>query len=242
MASRPADAWRGVAAEDLDDLPAEVSARYRRRSRRLLASLLAPRRGPLLLALGWILVRTGGTLAIPYLVGQAIDHGIRAGRPAELELYAALVVVAAAAAGLGNWAFLRVAGRIGQDFLYDVRMRIYTHVQALSISFYERYTSGRIISRLTNDIDTLTDLLATGLTSLATATLSIAAIAVVLLLLDWRLGAVTLLTFPLILLLTHWFRANSSRAYRAVRQAIALVIVHFTESLGGIRAVQAYSR
>jgi ATP-binding cassette subfamily B protein len=242
MTSRSADAWRGVAAEDLDDLPAEVSARYRRRSRRLLASLLAPRRGPLLLALGLILLRTGGTLAIPYLVGLAIDRGIRAGRPSDLELYAALVVVAAAVAGLGNWAFLRVAGRLGQDFLYDLRMRIYTHVQALSISFYERYTSGRIISRLTNDIDTLTDLLATGLTSLATATLSIVAIAVVLLLLDWRLGAVTLLTFPLILLLTHWFRANSSRAYRAVRQAIALVIVHFTESLGGIRAVQAYSR
>jgi ATP-binding cassette subfamily B protein len=242
MASRRADAWRGVAAEELDDLPAEISALYRRRSRRLLASLLAPMRGRLLLAAGLILLRTGGTLAIPYLVGQAIDQGIRAGRPAVLVVHAALVVAAALVAALGNWAFLRVAGRVGQDFLYELRMRIYTHVQALSISFYERYTSGRIISRLTNDIDTLTDLLATGLTSLATAALSIVAIAAVLLLLDWRLGAVTLLTFPLILLLTAWFRANSSGAYRAVRQAIALVIVHFTESLGGIRAVQAYSR
>ncbi|MBJ7600414.1 MAG: ABC transporter [Candidatus Nephthysia bennettiae] len=242
MASQRADAWRGVAAEELDDLPAEISALYRRRSRRLLASLLAPMRGRLLLAGALILLRTGGTLAIPYLVGQAIDQGIRAGRPAVLEVYAALVVGAALVAALGNWAFLRVAGRIGQDFLYELRMRIYTHVQALSISFYERYTSGRIISRLTNDIDTLTDLLATGLTSLATAALSIVAIAAVLLLLDWRLGAVTLLTFPLILILTAWFRTNSSHAYRAVRQAIALVIVHFTESLGGIRAVQAYSR
>jgi ATP-binding cassette, subfamily B, bacterial len=242
MASRSADAWRGVAAEELDDLPAEISALYRRRSRRLLASLLAPMRKRLVLAAGLIILRTGGTLAIPYLVGQAIDQGIRAGRPAVLEICASLIVVAALAAALGNWAFLRVAGRIGQDFLFELRMRIYTHVQALSISFYERYTSGRIISRLTNDIDTLTDLLATGLTSLATATLSIAAIAAVLLLLDWRLGAVTLLTFPLIVLLTGWFRANSSRAYRTVRQAIALVIVHFTESLGGIRAVQAYSR
>jgi ATP-binding cassette, subfamily B, bacterial len=237
-----ADSWRGVAAEELDDLPAEVSTRLRRRSRRLLASSLAPRRGLLLLAACLIVVRTGGTLAIPYLVGQAIDLGIRPNRPAVLELYVAAVVLAAVVAALGNWAFLRVAGHLGQDFLYDLRMRVYSHVQELSISFYERYTSGRIISRLTNDIDTLTDLLATGLTSLATATLSIVAIAVVLLLLDWRLGAVTLLSFPLILLLTQWFRANSSRAYRAVRQAIALVIVHFTESLGGIRAVQAYSR
>jgi ATP-binding cassette, subfamily B, bacterial len=241
MAARN-DGWRGVAAEDLDELPPEVSVRYRRRSRRLLASLLMPRRGSLLLAAGLILLKTGGTLAIPYLVGMAIDRGIRAGNAGLIELYAGLVVVCAVAAALGNWAFLRVAGRIGQDFLYDLRTRVYSHVQALSLSFHERYTSGRIISRLTNDIDTLTDLLATGLTSLATATLSIIAIAVVLLLLDWRLGAVTLLAFPSILLLSHWFRRNSSRSYRAVRQAIALVIVHFTESLGGIRAVQAYSR
>jgi ATP-binding cassette, subfamily B, bacterial len=241
MAARN-DGWRGVAAEELDDLPPEVSARYRRRSRRLLGSLLKPRRDSLLLAAGLILLKTGGTLAIPYLVGMAIDRGIRARDAGLIELYAGLVVVCAVVAALGNWAFLRVAGRVGQDFLYDLRTRVYSHVQGLSLSFYERYTSGRIISRLTNDIDTLTDLLATGLTSLASATLSILAIAVVLLLLDWRLGVVTLLAFPSILLLSHWFRRNSSRAYRAVRQSVALVIVHFTESLGGIRAVQAYSR
>jgi ATP-binding cassette subfamily B protein len=241
MAARE-DGWRGVAAEELDDLPPEVSARYRRRSRRLLASLLMPRRRSLLLAVALIVLKTGATLAIPYLVGLAIDRGIRPGNSGLIELYAGLIAVCALAAAVGNWAFLRVAGRVGQDFLYDLRARVYSHVQALSLSFYERYTSGRIISRLTNDIDTLTDLLATGLTSLATATLSILAIAVVLLLLDWRLGLITLLAFPSILLLSHWFRRNSSRAYRAVRQAIALVIVHFTESLGGIRAVQSYSR
>src|SRR5205807_1003435 len=143
--------------------------------------------------------------------------------------------VAAVAAAAGSWGFLRVSGGVGQDVLYDLRMRVYTHVQRLSLSFYERYTSGRIIARLTNDIDTLTDLLATGLTSLATSSLSIVAISVILLLLDLRLGVVTLLAFPVLLVLTQWFRRNSSRAYRAVRQAIALVIVHYTESLAGIR-------
>jgi ATP-binding cassette, subfamily B, bacterial len=238
----PADAWRGVAAEDVDELRPELSALLRRRSRRLLVTLLRPQGRRLLLAAALILVRSGGTLVIPYLVGLAIDQGIRTGNTAQIELYTALIVVSALVAALGNWGFLRVAGRVGQDFLYDLRMAVYTHVQSLSISFYERYTSGRIISRLTNDIDTLTDLLATGLTSLATATVSIVAIAAILLALDWRLGAITLLSFPLVLLLTHWFRSNSSRAYRAVRQAIALVIVHFTESLSGVRAVQAYSR
>ena len=236
------DAWRGVATEDVDELPPHLGALLRRRSLRLLASLVAPHRWRLLAAAALITLRTGGTLGIPYLVGQAIDRGIARADLPVLELYVVLIALAAGAGALGNWGFLRVSGRVGQDVLYDLRMRVYSHVQELSLSFYERYTSGRIISRLTNDVDTLTDLLATGLTSLATSSVSIFAISVILLVLDLRLGAVTLLAFPMILVLTQWFRRNSSRAYRAVRQAIALVIVHYTESLSGIRAVQAYGR
>jgi ATP-binding cassette, subfamily B, bacterial len=236
------DAWRGVATEDVDELPPHLSALMRRRSVRLLATLLAPHRWRLLAAVALISLRTGGTLGIPYLVGQAIDRGIARGDLRVLALYVGLIGLAAGAGAVGNWGFLRVTGGVGQDLLYDLRMRVYSHVQSLSLSFYERYTSGRIISRLTNDIDTLTDLLATGLTSLATSSMSVFAISVILLVLDVRLGAVTLLAFPLIVLLTQWFRSNSSRAYRAVRQAIALVIVHYTESLSGIRAVQAYGR
>jgi ATP-binding cassette subfamily B protein len=246
MATTPApserDAWRGVAAEDVDDLSADLSALLRTRSRRLLGTLLAPHRWRLLAAAGLITLRTAGILGIPYLVGQAIDRGIGRGDVRVLELYVALIAVAAGAAALGNWGFLRVSGGIGQAVLYDLRLRVYTHVQRLSLSFYERYTSGRIIARLTNDIDTLTDLLATGLTSLATSSVSVLAIAVILLVLDVRLGLVALLAFPVIVALTQWFRRNSSRAYRTVRQAIALVIVHYTESLSGIRAVQAYGR
>jgi ATP-binding cassette, subfamily B, bacterial len=236
------DAWRGVAAEDVDDLPADLSALLRNRSRNLLGLLLRPHRLRLLAAGLLISLRMAGLLSIPFLVGQAIDHGIGRGDLRVLELYVGLIAGAAAVGALGNWGFLRVSGAIGQDVLYDLRMRVFTHVQQLSLSFYERYTSGRIISRLTNDIDTLTDLLATGLTSLATSTLSIVAISVILLVLDVRLGLVTLLSFPVILVLTQWFRHNSTRAYRAVRQAIALVIIHYTESLSGIRAVQAYGR
>lgn len=244
QASQPAqrDAWRGVAGEEVDDLPSDVSALLRRRSRRLLGQLIAPYRWRLLAAVALITLRTGGALGIPYLVGQAIDRGIGRGNLRVLGLYTGLIALAALVAALGNWGFLRVSGGVGQDVLYDLRMRVYTHIQRLSLSFYERYTSGRIISRLTNDIDTLTDLLATGLTSLATSSVSIVAISVILLVLDFRLGLVTLLAFPVIVVLTQWFRHNSSRAYRAVRQAIALVIVHYTESLSGIRAVQAYGR
>jgi ABC-type multidrug transport system fused ATPase/permease subunit len=236
------DAWRGVAAEEVDDLPPELAALLRRRSRALLGSLVAPHRWRLAAAGGLILARTAGTLLIPYLVGQAIDRGVRTGNLRVLLAYVLAIGLSAVAAAVASWGFLRVAGRVGQDVLFALRIRVYGHVQRLSLSFYERYTSGRVIARLTNDIDTLTDLLATGLTSLATSVISIFATAVILLLLDFHLGLVTLLAFPLIVLLTQWFRSGSTRAYRALRQAIALVIVFYTESLAGIRAVQAYGR
>ncbi len=243
--SEVADRWRGVAAEEVDEFSASVAGLLRRRSRRLLAGLARPYRGLMALAAVLILIRSAAYLSIPYLVGLGIDKGIRPGRDGNLTalveivgvLLAALVVNAAA-----NYAFLRVSGRLGADILFDLRRTLFAHVQELSLSFYERYTSGRIISRLTSDIDALNELLATGLTSVITSVISVVAITVILLRLDVRLGVVTLVAMPLVLALTYWFRSNSARAYRAVRRAIVLVIVHYVESLGGIRAVQAFRR
>jgi ABC-type multidrug transport system fused ATPase/permease subunit len=135
-----------------------------------------------------------------------------------------------------------VSGRIGADILFDLRRMLFAHVQQLSISFYERYTSGRIISRLTSDTDALNELLATGLTSVITSLISVVAISAILIHLDVRLGMVSLVAMPIVIALTYWFRLNSARAYRAVRRAIVLVIVHYVESLGGIRAVHAFRR
>ena len=239
------DAWRGVAGEDVDDVSASLSALLRDRSRHLLGSLVAPYRVRLIASGALILLKTGSMLAIPYLVGSAIDRGIRPGRQgnlATLEIYVVLLVIAMSAAALSNIAFLRLSGWIGQDVLFDLRLRLFRHIQELSLSFYERYTSGRIIARLTSDIDALAELLATGLSSVVTSLLSVLAIAVIMIRLDWRLGLVALLISPLILLLSRWFRDQSERSYRAVRHAIALVIVHYTESLSGIRAVHAFRR
>jgi ATP-binding cassette subfamily B protein len=241
----PADRWRGVAAEEVDEFSASVAGLLRKRSRRLLAGLARPYRWQLALAGVLIIIRSAAYLSIPYLVGLGIDRGIRPGGSGNLvalaEVVAALVgvlVINAAA----NFAFLRLSGRIGQDALLDLKKMLFAHVQELSLSFYERYTSGRIISRLTSDIDALNELLATGLTSAITSVLSVVAITVILLHLDSRLGLVTLVVMPLVLGLTAWFRHNSARSYRAVRRAIVLVIVHYVESLGGIRAVHAFRR
>jgi len=245
-AEQERDAWRGVAAEDIDEVPHDVSRRLRKRSGQLIRNLARPYRWRLLLALLMILGRAGATLSIPYLVGRAIDQGIRPGsRVADgrvLEEYVLLLVGVVCVAAVCGFLFLRLSGHIGQSVLYDLRLRVFRHIQELSLSFYERYTSGRVIARLTSDIDALQELLATGLASLITSVISIVGVAAILVRLDLRLGLVTLLSFPVVVGLTWWFRNNSARAYRAVRRAIALVIVHYVESLNGIRAVQAFRR
>jgi ATP-binding cassette subfamily B protein len=241
----PADRWRGVASEEVDEYSASVAGLLRRRSRHLLASLARPYRKGLLLSAGLILIRSAAYLALPYLVGLGIDKGIRPGRAGNLgtlEIIVAALLGALAINALANYLFLRLSGRIGADILFDLRRWLFRHVQELSLSFYERYTSGRIISRLTSDIDALNELLATGLTSVITSVISVVAITVILIRLDPRLGLVTLVAMPLVLALTYWFRNNSARSYRAVRRAIVLVIVHYVESLGGIRAVHAFRR
>jgi len=239
------DGWRGVASEEVDEFSPSVAGLLRRRSRRLLASLARPYRWLLALAALLIVVRSAAFLSLPYLVGLGIDQGVRPGKNGNLEVLLLVVgtlLIALLVNALANYAFLRLSGRIGADVLFDLRRMLFAHVQELSLSFYERYTSGRIISRLTSDIDALNELLATGLTSVITSLISVVAITVILLRLDLRLGFVTVVAMPLVLALTYWFRANSARSYRAVRRAVVLVIVHYVESLGGIRAVHAFRR
>jgi ATP-binding cassette subfamily B protein len=239
------DRWRGVAAEEVDEFSASVAGLLRRRSRRLLASLARPYRREMVLAAVLILVRSAAYLSIPYLVGLGIDKGVRPGTSGNLGVLVVVVgllLLALLVNALANYAFLRLSGRIGASLLFDLRRMLFAHVQELSLSFYERYTSGRIISRLTSDIDALNELLATGLTSVITSVISVVAITVILLHLDLRLGLVTVIVMPLVLALTYWFRVNSARSYRAVRRAVVLVIVHYVESLGGIRAVHAFRR
>jgi len=246
MSAKGLDQWRGVAAEQAEDVPSGVSALLRERSRRLLGSLLRPHRRRLGLLLAVVLVENAAAMAGPYLVKVAIDRGIppltRGGSARPLAAIVALLLLAAVVQAATLRVFLVEAGKLGQHLLYDLRTRVFDHFQRLSLSFHERYTSGRVISRLTSDMDAIAEVLDGGLEEVVTAVLSIASIGVIILLLDGPLGLVTLSVFPLLLLLTRWFRRRSAAAYRRTREAVALVIVWFTESLGGIRAVQAFRR
>jgi ABC-type multidrug transport system fused ATPase/permease subunit len=238
--------WRGVADERDDDVTSEVSLLLRSRSRRLLGSLLRPHRKRLWALLTVILVENAAAMAGPYLVKVGIDTGlppvIRGESPRTLVIVVAAFLGTAVVQALMNREFLVLTGRTGQEVLLDLRERVFDHFQRLSLSFHESYTSGRVISRLTSDVDAINELLDTGLNGLVRAVLSVVSIGAILLLLDLPLGLVTLLCFPALLMLTRWFRKHSAQAYRRTREAVALVIVHFVESLGGIRAVHAFRR
>jgi ATP-binding cassette, subfamily B, bacterial len=237
--------WRGVAAEDVDELPERMGIVLRARSRRLLASLLRPHRRALWFLVVVVLIQNGAAMLGPWLVGVGIDRGI----PALVDgNWVPLLVVAGvllAAAGVDAWlraVFLLRAGRMGQAVLLDLRRRLFDHVQRLSPAFHERYTSGRVIARLTSDVDALDELLDEGLDGLVTALLSVVSIGVILLVLDLPLALVTLATFLPLYALSRWFRTRSFAAYRRTRVANSALIVQFVESLAGIRAVQAFRR
>ncbi|GAA3071687.1 ABC transporter ATP-binding protein [Streptosporangium carneum] len=223
-----------------------MSFLLRSRSRRLLGELLRPYRREIVLLVAVIVVCNAASLAIPFLIKVGIDEGIppmASGRgPATLVSVVAAVLAAAAVQAATRQVFLRMAGRVGQDILLELRRRVFAHFQRLSLSFHDDYTSGRVVSRLTSDIEAISEMLQSGFDGLVTAVLTLTGTAVLLLVLDVKLGLVALLPLPVLLLFTRWFRRQSSITYRRTRETVALVIVHFVESMTGVRAVQAFRR
>jgi ATP-binding cassette subfamily B protein len=244
-ASEAAENWRGVATEDTDELSAGAGVFLRARSRRLLGELLAPHHRALWGLLGTITAQNMAWLAGPFLIGVGIDVAVPAlvdGNPWPLVWIAGAMLGAAVLDTVLRFVFLTWSGRVGQAMLLTLRRRVFTHVQRLPLSFHERYTSGKTISRLTSDVEALAELLDEGLDNLVTALFSVLTIGVVLIVLDPPLGLVALLGFPALFWVARWFQRNSTAAYRRTRERIAALIVQFTETFGGIRAVQAFRR
>ncbi|MDX3505504.1 ABC transporter ATP-binding protein [Streptomyces sp. ID03-2B] len=225
---------------DQDDLPAPPGA-----TRSLLLSLLAPMRGRVAVAALLLLVQQGAMQAGPLLVAYAIDSGVPAFRDHD---YGPLIAVAvgyalcSVGAGVLQYGFIRAAARINQDVLLDLRGRIFRHAQALSVDFHERYTSGRLISRSTTDVESLRELLSEGLQELIGVVLSFVSISLVLLWLDLGIGAIATLSFVPLYLMVRMYRRRASVAFTARSTAIAAVIVKFAETMNGIRPVQAFRR
>ncbi|MBD0744825.1 ABC transporter ATP-binding protein [Streptomyces sp. CBMA152] len=225
---------------DRDELPAPVGA-----TRGLLRDLLRPMRGRVAVTVLLILLQQAAVQAGPLLVAYAIDRGVPAFRAHDHGPLIAVAVgylVCAVGSGLLQYAFIGASSRVGQDVLLDLRGRIFRHAQALSVDFHERYTSGRLISRSTSDVESIRELLNEGLQELIGVVLSSVYICAMLLWLDWGIGAVAVASYAPLHLLIRRYRRRASVAFDARSTAIAAVIVKFAETLNGIRPVQAFRR
>ena len=180
------------------------------------------------------------TLALPLLMKSAIDSAIIPGDTRLLAFIAgAVVLVGIVGIGLGR-AETYLTGWVGERILTDLRGDLFAHMQSLSMSYFERQRTGVLISRLTNDVEALQQLVTDGLTSTVRNVLTLVVAGTILLFLDFRLALATIIVFPLMALLTYFFRGQSARAYRLMRSRLALVTASLQENLNGIRVIQAY--
>jgi ATP-binding cassette subfamily B protein len=217
---------------------------WRRTRRRigLLVRLALPYRARTAGALVTLLAFTVVALAPPYLAKLAIDQGISEDDLDRLTWLVALFLVAAVVSLVLSAANTYLTGWVGERMLADLRNQLFRHLERLSMGFYERNRTGVIVSRITNDVEALDQLVTDGVTSLVQNTLLLVGTAIVLFLLDWRLALAALLVLPAMALVTAWFRSRSNRAYRSVRERLGLVTATLAEDVAGMRVVQSFTR
>ncbi|WP_353944813.1 ABC transporter ATP-binding protein [Streptomyces sp. HUAS MG91] len=225
---------------DQDDLPTPKGA-----TGSLLRSLLAPHRRTAWLTVFALLLQQGAVQSGPLIVAYAIDSAVPAFRD---HSYGPLIAVGAGflltacASAAFQYAYIQLSARVSQSVLVDLRGRIFRHAQALSVDFHDRYTSGRVISRATTDVESLRELLSEGLQELVNVILASVYITVSLLWLDLGIGAVAAASFVPLYVLIRAYRRRAARAYGERSSAIATVIVKFVETMNGIRPVRAFRR
>jgi ABC-type multidrug transport system fused ATPase/permease subunit len=222
----------------------EILRGERNRSRKLrwLFGLLKPYRSRVALMMVALLIGVGAGLAPPYLAGRAIDDGIRARDLGALDLIVAAFVASAVLYALASYAQTYLVGWVGQRALRDLRERIFVHIQSMSIGFFTRRRPGVLISRLTNDVAALDQLVTDGITTLFQSTLTLVGVVVILLLLDLPLAFVTFLTFPLLAIASVIFRVAAAGAYEQTRVKIAEITAYLQETLSGVRVVRSFGQ
>ncbi|GGK69530.1 ABC transporter ATP-binding protein [Nocardia camponoti] len=236
--------WRGIAKED-ETVTATGNLVLAGRSRRLLFSLLRPYRKLAAGALALVVLDNAAKLSMPLWIAYGLDQGISGGRQGNwTPLLTAVIgfIAVTLLGGLTTYSFLRASGTLSQRVLFDLRVRAFTHTQELSVSFHENYTAGKVVTRLTTDIDALQELLEGALNQAMSALLSVFTIAIILIWLDPTLAMIVLAGFVPLLIATRWAQRRQRAGYRRTRGAIARVIVGFVEAMSGMRAVQAFGR
>jgi ATP-binding cassette subfamily B protein len=226
-----ADLWRLVRGED-----------QRGRKVRWMLGLLRPYRGRLILMFTALLLETAAALAPPYLLGKAIDSGIRAGDVAALDWIVAAFVFATVLYAVATFWESYLVGWIGTRALQDLRERIFSHLQSMSIGFFTRRSPGVLISRMTNDVEALNQLVTSGFVMIFSSTLTLVGVVAIMLALDVKLALITFITFPLLAVASVVFRIVSAGTYRATRERIAAVTAYLQETLSGVRVVRSFGQ
>jgi ABC-type multidrug transport system fused ATPase/permease subunit len=226
-----ADLWRLVRGED-----------QRARKVRWMIGLLRPYRRRVILMFIALVLETGAALAPPYLLGKAIDSGISAGDVSTLDWIVAAFVFATVLYAVATFWETYLVGWIGTRALQDLRERIFTHLQSMSIGFFTRRSPGVLISRMTNDVEALNQLVTNGLVTIFSSTLTLVGIVVIMLFLDVKLALITFVTFPLLAVASVVFRIVSAGTYRATRERIAAVTAYLQETLSGVRVVRSFGQ
>ena len=212
-----------------------------RRRLTALYRLARPYKARTALAVLSLLCATAVALAPPYLVGRTVDE-VKRGDTSELGLFVVAFIAAGALGIVFSYAQTYFTGWTGERMLADLRNLLFRHLQRLSLGFYERNRAGVIISRLTNDVEALDQLVTDGVTSLVQNTLTLVGTAVILFLLDWRLALATLTVMPAMAVATALFRKRSGRAYRRVRETLGTVTATLAEDIAGMRVLQSFTR
>ncbi len=235
----------GTANEDNAHLSRSESRTVRRRSLALLGSLIRPVRRRFWLTIAAVVLSQAARVSGPVLIAFGIDGALpalRAGDNGPLVLTGAAYLTAALATAGLTALYVTSTANLSQAMLLDLRVRVFRHTQRLSLEFHEKYTSGRIIARQTSDLEALRELLDSGVSSLASGVLFMIFTATAVFVLDWRSGLLVLGAAVPMLLLARWYQKHSQIVFRESRVVSARLIVHFIETMTGIRAVKAFRR
>ena len=230
-------------AEPREQMSPQERAETRERSRALLRQMLRPHRGALALSIVSVLLVSGSSAIAPILIARVLDSSIeplKQGNVSPLLTLLVFFVAATAVTAIFSWVNVAYTVRVSLGVVVYLRKRVFRHAQSLSVSFHERYTSGKVISRLTSDIDTVRSFLDSGISQLAITLLSMVISAVAIFLLDWRIGLFMLVMGVPIYFLTRWFQKTAVPVFRTMRTESAHLTSRFVETFTGIRAVKAF--
>jgi ATP-binding cassette subfamily B multidrug efflux pump len=209
---------------------------------RRLLGYLRPYWRRVLVAFGAIVIGTAAALAQPYLIKIAIDEHIAIGRTDGLAGLAALYFAILSAAFTSEYIQTWTLQLTGQRIMFDLRMAIYDHLQRLDLKYFDRNPVGRLMTRVTSDVDVINDLFTAGVVTIFSDLFTLAGIMVILLIMNWQLALVAFMVLPLIAIVTQWFRKNVRESYRVVRGWIARINAFLQENITGMMTVQLFRR